>query len=292
MADDSTLANDAAEMFGVLSDPLRVRVLLALADSREASWDQEGVSYSDLRERVGAEDGGRFNYHVNELCGQFVEREDGNYWLTLAGSRLVDEVYGGTFSRAHDPREGALDTACPAGGAQLRATVEDGQITVSCPDHGKLITMFLPATIANDRPLERLHELAITHAQRYRESVCEDVCPHCGSRFSEPVVEHTDSMWGSGIELGFECRQCGISFQLNVELFALVQPPVISFFDDHGIDPRSLELYHGDHELTRDARQVGDHFVVVLGVDDARIEVELDRSLTIQSVRRDKITTV
>lgn len=31
------------------------------------------------------EDGGRFNYHINELRDRFVQGEEGRYWLTTPG---------------------------------------------------------------------------------------------------------------------------------------------------------------------------------------------------------------
>lgn len=42
---------------------------------------------------MDVEDGGRFNYHINELRDLFVQRDEGRYWLTTAGSRVVDEIY-------------------------------------------------------------------------------------------------------------------------------------------------------------------------------------------------------
>lgn len=54
---DRQLAEQAADGFAVLANPLRVRILLALAETRQPDWDLRGMSYSDLRAAVGVEDG-------------------------------------------------------------------------------------------------------------------------------------------------------------------------------------------------------------------------------------------
>lgn len=72
------------------------------------------MSYSDLRSAVDDEDGGRFNYHVNELRDRFVRGEEGQYWLTTAGSRVVDEIYARTFSGSHERVSGTVKWKCRA----------------------------------------------------------------------------------------------------------------------------------------------------------------------------------
>lgn len=281
--EDVELAEAAADAFSVLSDPLRVRILLALADTRRPDWEHQRMSYSDLRGSVDVEDGGRFNYHLNELCGTFVQSEDGEYWLTLAGTLLIDEIYGGTFSRNHESREGALEYHCGLCGEQLRATVDEGQITVTCPEHEILFDMWLPVHAVPGRSLEELYRIGYLYAWQYRESVCRDVCPHCGGRFDGPTPEHTDSHPLTTLLLEFECRRCGTAFTLGAELFALVQPAAVAFFIDQGLDPTVPDLYHGTRDWEFECREHEDGFLVTFVVGDDQLDIELNRSLTVSS---------
>jgi len=286
---DRELAETAAEGFSVLANPLRVRILLALAGTRRPDWDHGGMSYSDLRSAVGVEDGGRFNYHLDELRDRFVVGEDGHYWLTVAGSRLVDEMYTGTFTGSHERREGPLSYQCMTTDANLTATVEHGVITVDCPEHGELFDMTLPFNVVAGRDLDELYEIGFRRAQRYVESVVSDVCPHCAARFEQSGVEYADRSYRSGILIGYRCQRCEIAFRLPIEDFMMFRPPVVGFFDDHGLDATSPELLHGDVDHHWGVHEHEDGFVVTVRVDDERLEIEVDRSLETRSVSREPV---
>lgn len=90
--DDATPRDPAtvASLFSLLGEEIRVRILEELAAARRT--DSGGLSFSTLRERVGVEDSGRFNYHLGRLAGRLVEKDDGVYALTPAGRRLVGSL--------------------------------------------------------------------------------------------------------------------------------------------------------------------------------------------------------
>ncbi|MFC7074679.1 ArsR/SmtB family transcription factor [Halovenus rubra] len=180
---------EIAASFSALANPVRVRILLALAETRQSNWDHRGMSYSDLRSAVNIGDGGRFNYHLNELRGSFLRSDDGNYSLTSAGSRVVDEIYAETFSGKERRVSETVNWTCPSDGEQLEATFENGVITVSCPTHGVLFDMWLPLGIAHGRDLDELFAWANRRALWYLESVSWDVCPHCAGSFNTPVID-------------------------------------------------------------------------------------------------------
>jgi DNA-binding transcriptional ArsR family regulator len=78
--------SDAVDAFGTLADETRLAILraLALADGP--------VRFSDLRERVGVRDTGRFNYHLSQLRERFVEKRDDGYVLGATAERLVADA--------------------------------------------------------------------------------------------------------------------------------------------------------------------------------------------------------
>jgi DNA-binding transcriptional ArsR family regulator len=288
---------DIASNFSALASPLRVRILLALTETRQTNWDHRGMSYSDLRSAVDVGDGGRFNYHLNKLRDQFVRGEDGHYWLTSAGSRVVDEIYAETFSGTQTAVSGPVDWTCPSDGNQLEATLENGTFSVSCPDHGVVFDMWLSFNVADGREMDELFAWANRRALWYLESVSWDVCPHCAGRFGEPTIE-TASLEGNDrldalerddstvVTVGMACQRCGVSFRIPAFQYALTRPPAIAFFHDHGLDYRSLELDFGSSSWSHECVEQDDGIVIRLAIEDEQLELELDRNLDTRTYRR------
>lgn len=75
------------DTLGLLSDETRVRIVLALEAAPE-----EGLRFSELRERSGVEDAGRFNYHLEQLRGNLVGKSGKTYRLTPTGEDVADLV--------------------------------------------------------------------------------------------------------------------------------------------------------------------------------------------------------
>lgn len=285
---DVQLAESAAESFSLLSDPTRVKILLALSETRQDSWSQCGMSYSDLRATVDIEDGGRFNYHLDQLRDEFVASEDGHYWLSAAGSRIVDEVYAKTPTGTHDHREGKLTYSCTETGEPLTATIEHGVFAVECPHHGTVFDMPLPFSVADMeiRSLDELYVYAFQQARQYCESVLMNVCPHCGGEFDEPTIEPSDDTSLAGVSAGHCCQRCAVAFHLPIESMVLFQPPVVAFLSGHGIDVNSPSLYsrYGDWEITADVGQ--NQLIVTLACGHEQLTLELNQSLAIVSTEQ------
>jgi DNA-binding transcriptional ArsR family regulator len=94
---------DLAAVFDLLSDETRLAIVRALAERRfehpdraDVPPDRAGLSFSELRTRVGARDAGRFNYHLGKLRGALVEKTPDGYRLTdrgvTVGGLLLDRT--------------------------------------------------------------------------------------------------------------------------------------------------------------------------------------------------------
>lgn len=288
--DSNEDVDNIAANFGALSNSLRVRILLALTETRKPDWDHNGMSYSDLRSAVGVEDGGRFNYHLDELRDQFVYGQDGHYRLTAAGSRVVDEIHAGTFSGAPEAISGRLDRSCRVCNRRLEATFDNGVISVSCPTHGTMFDMWLRFAAATDRDLTELFAWGNRRGLWYLESVSWDVCPHCAGRFGGATFQTTESddhHDGSETVIArMMCNTCGISFGVPAYQYALTKPPTIAFLHDHGIDYRSIDVEYGQTEWDHRAMRTDDGVSVTLTVGNDRLILELDQSLNTRSYRR------
>lgn len=74
---------DPTDALAMLGDETRIEILRTLADA------DEPLPFSELRQRAGVDDAGRFNYHLSKLREYFVREEGGGYTLRHAGSRVI-----------------------------------------------------------------------------------------------------------------------------------------------------------------------------------------------------------
>ncbi|SDQ26088.1 ArsR/SmtB family transcription factor [Natronobacterium texcoconense] len=90
--------DDPTDALEALGNETRLAILRTLAEA------DGPLAFSELRERVGIRDSGKFNYHLSRLCEYFVRERQEGYELGHAGTRLIattdaagsDELEGGT----------------------------------------------------------------------------------------------------------------------------------------------------------------------------------------------------
>jgi hypothetical protein len=68
--------DESIEAFDLLANEIRLDILRTLGEAM-AGDGKTPISFSELQRRVGVEDNGRFNYHLDRLLGTFVEKADG-----------------------------------------------------------------------------------------------------------------------------------------------------------------------------------------------------------------------
>lgn len=79
------VAPDAA-VFELLGNDIRLGIV------RELAAAGAPVAFSRLRERVGVDDSGKFNYHLGRLEGRFVVKQEEGYGLTECGRAVVELI--------------------------------------------------------------------------------------------------------------------------------------------------------------------------------------------------------
>ncbi|HKL28493.1 MAG TPA: winged helix-turn-helix domain-containing protein [Natrialbaceae archaeon] len=77
-----------ANVFTLLSDETRLRIVFELVLRRSECPANPTLSFSALRSRVGARDAGRFNYHLGRLRDDLVEKVEDGYRLTPTGEAV------------------------------------------------------------------------------------------------------------------------------------------------------------------------------------------------------------
>jgi hypothetical protein len=268
------MSEDAEAAFAAVADELRVRILREL-------WDADGpLAFSELRDRVDVRDSGRFNYHLGELRGRFVESGDDGYDLRYAGRRLVGALHSGVYTdevEAVGPQP--VDGACHECGADLVAVYEDetGQIDCTGCDVTLVHTDVPPAFVEG-----REDDLAAAidgYVRSTQRKVTAGFCSAC----SGPVagrLEDTDY----GPQGVFECERCGSTFYALAVGLALDHTATISFFADHGRDLRDVPIW----EFARHCRGEwdGDRALVTVELDGDDLHLTVDESLTVVDAHR------
>ncbi|WP_323674752.1 winged helix-turn-helix domain-containing protein [Halorubellus sp. PRR65] len=233
MAEDTDRVSDA---FAALGDDTRVAILEALVDARRETPDDPGLSFSGLRERVGVEDSGRFNYHLGKLRGRFTTVEDGEYSLTEAGNEVVGGILAGTYDDALDLDPTPLDEACPLCGAAAVAHFGDGQLRVECEaDHPLLVTA-LPPAAASDRSTAEIVDFAVRKTYAQLDLVTAGICSECYGHVQSEIrpVEADDDAIPS-FAYHTECTRCGYVTGSVAAVAALRDAAFVAFCHEHGV---------------------------------------------------------
>src|SRR6056297_2885902 len=90
---------DPDDAFTLLADETRVKILRALGDAGGPNGAVP-LSFSELRERAGVAESGRFNYHLGELVGHFVGRSDEGYELLFPGVKVYQSIRAGIYTES------------------------------------------------------------------------------------------------------------------------------------------------------------------------------------------------
>lgn len=305
--DGAVLSPD--EVFSILSDDTRLGIVRALwrADAMRTFDDVDETAvtlpYSDLRERVGIEDNGKFNYHLSKLRPYFVRKSGAGYRLSGAGKRIARTVVA--VSGPHSGVRQEVDVDCPLCGGTVDGSYEDAWLRFTCtecaglfgdtaPDGTLLNENFPPAGVSPD-------DVATAYRAKLYRCVLDmlylmqGICRECASPIRTSVTVCTDHAAGSDpcaacghhseAWATLQCPTCRFAKRLPVEFCTLGLLPTLSFLYEHGInlfDP-SLEQLVGVVE-TRFELAVRDdprRFDVTVGFADETLSLTLDEDLAL-----------
>jgi hypothetical protein len=220
-------AERAASALGSLADADRIAILLALREGGPRS-------FVDLQTAAGFEDSGRFNYHLDQLVGRFVQKSERGYDLRAAGAKAVDIVTDERFGESPDPVDRAADADCPNCGAELRARYVDENVEIACPDCSTLVHYgYFPPRGRTSRDAADLFDAYGMRLWRDFTLAYRGVCPYCSGRMETRVERDSDH------HLHYpalsDCHDCGAEIATAVGLRLLADPAVVAFLHDHGV---------------------------------------------------------
>jgi transposase-like protein/DNA-binding transcriptional ArsR family regulator len=255
------------DAFKLLSDEIRLAILLALWEAYEPDTENNDVSFSQLFDRVGVSDSGNFSYHLGKLVGHFVEETDDGYRLRNSGLNIVRAVIAGSGleTRRLPPTE--IPRSCYHCGAPVELSYEDErlyQICTECegnlgPDsaeqapEGTLIVYddFNPAGLSHRTPEEVFVAGTIEYLQGVKLLI-RGVCPECSGPIQESlhICDSHDapagelcpncgtSMLGGWNEarVRYVCSVCKHSASYPAWVALFDHPAVVAFYHEHGFD--------------------------------------------------------
>lgn len=272
--DSERLSPDDA--FATLGNETRLGILQTLGRA------EDDLSFSELRDRVGVEDSGQFNYHLEQLVGHFARKTDDGYQLRRAGRRVVEAVLSGAVTDAPDLDRTRVDETCELCGAPLEVTRDGGSIAMYCTecagryshaygddptgrraDEGYLGRLPLPPAGLRDRSPTEVLRAAWTWGNLEILAMSVGICPRCSATVDRTlrVCENHDTSGGlcpecrnrQAVRTTVSCTNCifqsGGLFDINL----VSNTDLLDLLTDHGLNPvvpdsiRRVNEVHGDY---------------------------------------------
>ena len=248
----STLSPD--EAFTLVGDETRIGILHALWTAYDPYAADSAVPFSELFDRVGADDTGNFNYHLGKLTGHFVRRTDSGYELTAPGLKVVRAVIAGGVTGDPTVESTPVDATCDRCGSTIELTYEDGTTWARCntcdgywPQRGGEIFGFsLPPAGLRGRTPDDILDATIVYSIHRFETMIDGICPECGGTVDTSLAVCANHDADDGIcdvcdahfmgIITCVCRSCKFAWRCPSYAWVLNHPALVSFYYRHGIE--------------------------------------------------------
>ncbi|MFB6152632.1 MAG: hypothetical protein ABEJ27_00120 [Halodesulfurarchaeum sp.] len=293
------------EALSLIGDRTRAAIIVELGRARTVlPDDSSALGFSELMTRVGAEDSGGFNYHLQRLVGPFIKHEAAGYALRVPGQLLFQAIVGGTLTQ-REPVDPFPVGDCPRCGDLLSAAVHpDHLLTVECTGCATLFdAIAFPARGLADREDEEL--LAAAYQRRHHQvaTMRRGVCPHCAGRVDRDLVADASITYGAasvaemaGLETyaTLACRDCTATLVGHPANVAVTTPPVVGFFADHDRDVAVTNWWATPIATARAETRTGGteprRVAIPFELDGECLTVTLDADLEVAGLDREAAT--
>jgi len=306
---DATLPPD--EAFAVLGNETRMGILRALGDA------DGPLSFSELRDRVGTRDSGRFNYHLERLAGHFVRKTGDGYALGRPGRRVIEAVLSGALTDDPAFDRTRVDESCEYCGASIEIRWHEGSVELYCTEcagryagrrrdpggeteatEGYLGQLPFPPAGLRERTPGEVLRAAWTWGNLEILAMAAGICPRCSAtvEYDISLCEDHDAADGAceacgdryAAGVGVECTNCVFESGGVFVIVLLDHPALLSFLLDHDINPVSPE------SIRRNDAVHGDYEEEILATDpfEARFTFEVDGDTLALTVKGTTVTDV
>lgn len=289
------------EAFDVLGNDTRIDILRTLGEA------DEPLRFNEVRRTIGIDDPGRFNYHLDQLVGSFVEKTDRGYVLRQPGRRVVQAVYSGVVTEEPVVQPIQIDVPCSYCGAPIEVSYRQEMMEAFCTecqgaygdkerelvagtDSGHIGGLTIPPAGVDGRTPEELHSAAQTWGYLDMLSVASGVCPRCSARVTHSIDVCLDHDAAEGlcaecdrrhaVQTESKCTNCILERDRMFVIHLLPETEVQAFLTAHGVNfvtPESNPWRGFEVEeeiLSTDPFEV--RFTFIAGEDALAVTVEDD----------------
>ncbi|UWG49971.1 putative transcriptional regulator, contains HTHdomain [Halalkaliarchaeum sp. AArc-CO] len=243
--------SDTEAAFTALADETRIEIIRTLwaADGHEAR-------FSELREAVGVRDSGRFNYHLEELLGQFVAKTDDGYELAEAGIWANGAIERGAYTMEGTLEPVTLEEPCRTCGEPRTLYYEGETVRIECESCPVKSEFTVPPSVFVDVDREQVPDTAGRYLRSMFQHLGNGFCWYCDGRIRRRVGPAADPdeeiPEDASVELfeqllefplvEYDCRRCGATSSTGIGHALLDHPAVVGLFNEHdvGVDGRSV----------------------------------------------------
>ena len=234
----------ADEVFGLLSDEIRLDILraVAVAQKEESSNGEASLSFSNIYDRVSVANTSKLSYHLGELTGTFLRKHEDGYAFTHAGERLVRFILSENYERPEDIGIIETDGVCLyCDEAALQATIEDQYFMIRCSacERPAFAYRVQPAQVRSHSGDEVVESVISEQAGDLLKTL-HGICPDCGGKLETTVVDASGQSTEDSVPVSFaaisECQKCLRQVGIPLPYAAAYHPESIAFHWEHEVD--------------------------------------------------------
>jgi len=271
-SDFETTDSGSESLFSLVGNEIRAAIIRVFGDARLEQRSRPTLSFSEMRSAIDQDPhSSQFNYHLQKLVGNFLEKTESGYRMRPEGHALYKRIAAGTFGPREAPSPLDAGFECHHCETDVEARFEDGLVRIKCPgcDYLYEIAFIPPGSVATE---EGLLEQVAMYAKHEHLAVARGLCPTCGSSLTSEFVDPEATPFEGGhrdkIAVYRSCTYCTEERYLSVGEILLADTEVIAFCQMNGDNVIEQPLWEVDFAAT-------DRYVTVEGTDPWRVALKI-----------------
>lgn len=283
---------DTADALSAIGNHHRIEILRELMRADKAATGP--VAYSELMERIGMRDSGKFNYHLQQLLGRFVAQSENGYRLTYAGRTVSSAIASGTLDDSIALDSKPVSGSCYECGEHTLVLQYPGErVRVTCTTCGEeIVHILFPPAAVRERTFSELERDFNRWAKRWHTIVSENICPECLAPINGELSQQkgTPATGNTKVRAAVSCDQCWVRGHMPPGFLVLTHPQVVTAYWKQGIDIRNEPIWELDWAITQEflSTVTEDPLTVdvTIPVVHGEIVFRIGPTLTIESIEK------
>ena len=259
---DELAVND---LFNLLGNDTRMAIMQTLWEEFDfesyVTETQAPLSFSEIRDRVLANDPGNFNYHLQALEGITLQRTEAGYLFTPLGYNLMRMIERYASFVYAEVKRTVLERGCPFCAGELEGKYTRELVHVRCRecwglgDDGTINYIQLPSPNRDALELSWLLDVATMAMETRIRHTDAGICPECFTHLERTLdlcPSHDPGPDGKcddcpnrfAATITVHCEDCGWGGAGPMVELALLDPAIRASFDENARGPRTAGAWH------------------------------------------------